>query len=105
MMSYLTAAQLHTDSFSPLKDLLHVQFHRQLVDVLNKSQKNKQMRSELKLRPLTAGGGAAGRRLLLTLRISLKPMFSSIILCFSESRMEQQISRWKFSQGRPVHIT
>ena len=40
-----------------------------------------------------------------TLRISLKPYFSSMIFCFSESRMAQQTSRWKFWQGRPVHIT
>lgn len=28
-----------------------------------------------------------------------------MIFCFSESRMAQQTSRWKFWQGRPVHIT
>ena len=28
-----------------------------------------------------------------------------MIFCFSESRMAQQTSRWRFWQGRPVHMT
>ena len=40
-----------------------------------------------------------------TFRISVKPNLFSIRVVFSESRMAKEKMRWKFWQGRSVHIT
>lgn len=87
-LQYLTVLDLQTDAFGFVEDVFNVQFHGKLIDVLQQIHRDMRIISDFVLDRLWRPG--------LTFRISLKPKFSSMIFCFSESRMAQQTSRWKF---------
>lgn len=59
---YLTTLDLQTDAFSLLEDLLHVQLHRKLVDVLRGGDKRTTFTSQVWLfSQLTTRGSGATR--------------------------------------------